>query len=385
MTQATDIPGTETLAAALRDGARAAQGRLVSLLLALAAVDAPSGDAAGLRHAEAQLAAELLDLGADLHRHPGPAGAQLEAHLGPRTGEPILILCHYDTVWPAGTASARPPRLDAGRVHGAGTYDMRGGIVAALGALRLLGDRLRRPVRMLLTPDEETGSASSQERIVALGRAAAAVLVPEPPLPGGGLKTARKGWATYRLDAVGRPAHAGIEPERGVSAIDELVDALGRVRGLADDDAGTRINVGTIEGGTLPNVVAARAGAVLDVRATRLGEQERVDAALAELAPVRHGAELVVTRLHRRPPMERTPQIAAAAARARELAVLLGQELGEGAVGGTSDANFLAPLGVPVIDGLGPDGQGAHALDEQVIVASLVERTALIALLIAAL
>jgi glutamate carboxypeptidase len=253
--------------------------------------------------------------------------------------------------------------------------------------VRLLGDRLQRPVQLLFTPDEETGSASSQERIIALGRDAAAVLVPEPPLPGGALKTARKGWATYRLDAVGRPAHAGIEPELGVSAIDELVDALGRVRALADGngDPATRINIGTIQGGSLPNVVAARASAVIDVRATLPAEQERVDVALTELAPLRRGAELVVTRLHRRPPMERTPAIAASATRARELAALLGQELGEGAVGGTSDANFLAPLGVPVIDGLGPDGQGAHALDEQVIVSSLVERTALIALLIAAL
>jgi glutamate carboxypeptidase len=385
MTEAAGVLGAAALAARLRDGARAARGELVSLLLDLAAVDAPSGDAVGLQRAEAQLAAELLDLGADLQRHPGPAGVQLEAHLGPGTGEPVLILCHYDTVWPAGTASARRPRLEGGRVHGAGTYDMRGGIVAALGAVRLLGDRLRRPVQMLFTPDEETGSASSRERIIALGRDAAVVLVPEPPLPGGALKTARKGWAAYRLDAVGRPAHAGIEPERGVSAIDELVDALRRVRELADHDSGTRINVGTIEGGTLPNVVAARAAAVLDVRATRLAEQERVDAALVELGPGRAGAELVVTRLHHRPPMERTPQIAASAARARELAALLGLDLGEGAVGGTSDANFLAPLGVHVIDGLGPDGQGAHALDEQVIVASLVERAALIALLIAAL
>lgn len=379
-------PDAAVLARDLRLGAAAARDELVSLLLALARVDAPSGgEPDALRHAEAQLVAELLDLGAAVTRHATAAGAVIEATLGPAAGEPVLVLCHYDTVWPAGTAAARPPRERDGRVHGPGTYDMRGGLVAALGAARLLGPRLRRPLRFLFTPDEETGSAASRELIVRLGRTAAAVLVTEPPLPGGALKTARKGWATYRLETAGRSAHAGIEPERGVSAIEELVDALVAVRALADPASGTTVNVGVIEGGRLPNVVADRAAATLDVRARTAAEQERVDGALAALAPVRAGASVTVTQIHGRPPMERTPQIAAAAARARELAVLLDVTLGEGPVGGTSDANFLAPLGVPVLDGLGPDGQGAHAEDEQVSVDSLVQRTALIALLVAAL
>lgn len=379
-------PDAAVLAHELRASAGAARDELVALLLALARVDAPSGgEPDALRQAEAQLVAELLDVGAEVTRHATDAGAVLEASLGPATGEPVLVLCHYDTVWPAGTAAARPPRERDGRVHGPGTYDMRGGIVAALGAVRLLGPRLRRPLRFLITPDEETGSAASRELIVRHGQDAAAVLVTEPPLPGGALKTARKGWATYRLETSGRSAHAGIEPERGVSAIEELVDALVAVRALADPAAGTTVNVGVVEGGRLPNVVPDHAAATLDVRAVTASEQERVDGALTALAPVRAGASIMVTQLHGRPPMERTPQIAAAAARARELAVLLDVTLGEGSVGGTSDANFLAPLGVPVLDGLGPDGQGAHAVDEQVSIDSLVERTALIALLIAAL
>jgi glutamate carboxypeptidase len=378
-------PENRTLARDMRERAAQARENLVGLLLHLAAVDAPSGDAEALRRPETQLAAELLDLGADLQRHPGPAGAQLEGRLGPRTGAPVVVLCHYDTVWPAGTAAARPPRATPTHVYGPGTYDMRGGIVAALGAVRLLGQDLDRPLRMLFTPDEETGSATSHERIVNVARGAAAVLVTEPPLPGGALKTARKGWSTYRIETSGRAAHAGIEPERGVSAIDELLDALLAIRALAAPEAGTTINVGTIEGGELPNVVAAGAAAEIDVRAARTAEQERVERALERLGATRDGARIVVTKRHGRPPIQRTPQIAGAAARARELASLLGLHLREGAVGGTSDANFLAPLEIPVIDGLGPDGQGAHALDEQVITDSLVERTALIALLIAAL
>ncbi|MCD6727523.1 MAG: M20 family metallopeptidase [Solirubrobacteraceae bacterium] len=375
----------ERLAPQLREGALRARADLVSLLLELSAIDAPSGGGDALGRFEERLAAELRELGAEVRRHPGPVGAQLEARLGPPAGEPILVLCHYDTVWPVGTAAERPAHVADGRVHGPGTYDMRGGIVAALGAARLLGEQLERPLRMLFTPDEETGSATSRELIVRLGRGAAAVLVTEPPLPGGALKTARKGWATYVVETLGRAAHAGIEPERGVSAIDELVDALLAIRALADPAAGTTINIGRIEGGELPNVVAPRALAIVDVRASRVEEQQRIDAALTGLTALREGATIAVAKRHGRPPMERTPQIAQAAVRAIALASLLGIELGEGAVGGTSDANLLAPLGIPVIDGLGPDGRGAHALDEQVIVDSLVERTALIALLIAAL
>lgn len=372
--------------------AEAMRGELVALTSALARVDSPSGGAlAELEHAEAQLAAELLDLGARIERHGTPAGAVLEAVVHPRgrdaahegdTAAEILVLCHYDTVWPTGTAAERPPRLTGDTLHGPGVYDMRGGIVAALGALRLLlaDDALRRPVRLLLTPDEETGSAASRAHIERAGRQAKAVLVTEPPLPGGALKTQRKGWATYRVEATGRAAHAGIEPEKGVSAIDELVDALTAIRALATPE--TTINVGVIEGGRLPNVVADRASATLDVRATTTSEQARVHEALANLSATRPGATVAAIRVHDRPPMERTPEIAAAAARAKALAAPLGIDLGEGSVGGTSDANFLAPLGVAVLDGLGPEGAGAHAVDERISIDSLVQRTALIARLV---
>jgi len=377
----------QALADELASGAREQRPRLVELVLSLAALDAPSGAGAeALAPAAEQLAHELASTpDGRLRRTPGPAGELLELELGDGEGPHVLVLGHYDTVWPAGTAARRPAREDGAAISGPGVFDMRGGIAAALTALRLLGaERLACRTVVLLTPDEETGSASSLARIDELGRGARCVLVLEPPLPGGRLKTARSGWAAYRLAAHGRAAHAGIEPERGVNAIDELCDALVAARALADPGRGTTINVGVIAGGALANIVAAEAHALVDLRARVAAEQQRVDRGLAALAPRRAGAELTLERLHVRPAMERTPAIAAAFEHARALAALLGLELGEGAVGGTSDANLLAHHGMAVLDGLGPDGGGAHAEDEHIVLDSLVARTALIALLLAA-
>ncbi len=377
----------QPLADELAHAAREQRPRLVELVLSLAALDAPSAAGAkALAPAAEQLARELgATPGGRLTRTAGPAGELLELELGPVDGPHLLVLGHYDTVWPAGTAARRPAREEDGVISGPGVFDMRGGIAAALTALRLLGaERLACRTVVLLTPDEETGSAGSLRQIDELGRDARCVLVLEPPLPGGRLKTARSGWAAYRLAAHGRSAHAGIEPERGVNAIDELCDALVAVRALADPARGTTINVGVIGGGTLANIVAAEAHALLDLRARVAAEQQRVDRALAALGPRRAGAELSLERLHTRPAMERTPAIAAAYEHAQTLAALLGLALGEGSVGGTSDANLLAHHGVALLDGLGPDGGGAHAEDEHIVVDSLVQRAALIALLLAA-
>ena len=377
----------QPLADELARAAREQRPRLVELVLSLAALDAPSAAGAeALAPAAEQLARELGATPAGrLTRTAGPQGELLELELGPGEGPRVLVLGHYDTVWPAGTAALRPAREEDGVISGPGVFDMRGGIAAALTALRLVGaERVACRTVVLLTPDEETGSVGSLRRIDELGRDARCVLVLEPPLPGGRLKTARSGWAAYRLAAHGRSAHAGIEPERGVNAIDELCDALVAVRALADPARGTTINVGVIGGGTLANMVAAEAHALLDLRVRVAAEQQRVDRALAALGPRRAGAELSLERLHVRPAMERTPAIAAAYDHARTVAALLGLALGEGSVGGTSDADLLAHHGVAVLDGLGPDGGGAHAEDEHIVVDSLVQRAALIALLLAA-
>lgn len=373
------------LAQELARRARERAPALVAAVLDMVAIDAPSAAGAqAMRAAADQLATQLSALGGRLSRLPGSQGDLLELRLGHGGDRPVLVLGHYDTVWPAGTAARRPGGERDGVITGPGCFDMRAGIVAAMGALGLLGeDRLAGPTIVLLTPDEETGGATSRERIVELGRLARCVLVLEPPLPGGALKTARSGWAAYRLKALGRAAHAGIEPWRGINAIDELCDALVAVRALAAPELGTTINAGVIAGGTLPNIVAPEAHAVLDVRTRSIGEQARVDRGLAALAPHRPGASLTAHRLHDRPAMERTPAIGTAFEHARGLARTLGIDLSEGSVGGTSDANLIAHLGLAVLDGLGPDGGGAHGEDEHVLVDSLITRTALIGLLLA--
>jgi glutamate carboxypeptidase len=378
------LTATADLAGSVLHAAEQARPELVQQLLRLTAVDAPSGDSAALEAAADVFQDELAPLGGELERLNRCGVPHLSLRLGPEGDKHVLVLCHYDTVWPAGTAAERPARLVEDVLSGPGVFDMRGGIVAALGALRLLGpDALPGPVQILLTGDEETGSASSRELILELAADASLVLVTEPPLPGGHLKTARRGRSAYILQVDGRAAHAGLDPERGVSAIDELLDALREVSALHDPERGTTVNIGTLLGGTRANVVAAEASAQFEIRATSEAEQRRTEEVLRALRARRDGATLKLVQRHSRPPMERTAAVAAAAERARELGRLLGGELSEGPAGGTSDANLIAPLGTPVLDGLGPDGDGAHALHEHVLVSSLVERTALIALLLA--
>lgn len=378
---------SDDLAADLRSLAAELADEALELLAELTALDAPSGDGEALRAPADLLAGRLAELDGDVVRHAASTGDHLEARFGAGGGAALLVLGHYDTVWPRGTVAAWPLRADGRVVYGPGVFDMRGGIAAALTALRLLR-RLRLPKRdvtVLLTADEETGSRTSADLVRALGREATAVLVPEPPLPGGALKTARKGVANYRLEVRGRAAHAGIEPERGVSAVHELADLVARVERIARPKAGTTVNVGRIGGGTRLNVVAETAWAEVEYRLTSEAEHTRIEAELSALTPMREGVSITVAPLGARPPLERTAPIAAAFERARELARPLGVELREGTTGGAGDANFLGPLGVAVLDGLGPDGGGAHALDERVHVHSLEERIALLALLIARL
>jgi glutamate carboxypeptidase len=375
------------LAERLRAQAAVERAQALHELAELSAVDAPTGDPEALQRPERLLTEYLAGIGGEVRRHPTALGTHLEARMGKGDAAPILVLGHYDTVWPHGTVARRPFQLENGLARGPGVLDMRGGLVVALGALRALGTlgALRRPVVVLFTADEESGSVTSEELITRLGEHVPAALVLEAPLPGGALKTARKGVVGYRLEVAGREAHAGHEPERGVSAVSELIDLVRDVEAFAHPEMGTTVNVGLIGGGTAPNVVAGRAFAEVDVRVATLEEYERIELAFASLRTARAGAELTVTRTHGRPPMERTPAIAAAAGRARELAALLGLELGEGETGGGSDGNLLAPLGVAVVDGVGPEGAGAHAPHEHIVVRSLEERIALVALLIALL
>jgi glutamate carboxypeptidase len=371
------------LAERITAACRARTGDAVELLSELAARDAPSGEPALLDGTARLLEGRLGALEARLNRIPTPVGTHIEARVGEGDRPAVLVLGHYDTVWGAGNAAARPFRVADGIATGPGVFDMRAGIAASLTALAVLRElgELRRPVAMLLTADEETGSVTSENDIVRIGRDVPYVLIPEPPVPGGGLKTRRKGVVTYALEIRGRASHAGLDPERGVSAISELAGFIGELEAAASPAAGTTVNVGVVSGGTRSNVVAAEARAEVDIRVATMPEYDRVIGFVEGLQSRRAGASVSAQRLHARPPMERTDSIAQAFGRATTIAGLAGLSLGEGSAGGASDGNFLAPLGRGVLDGLGPDGGGAHALDEHVVVESLEARVVLLALL----
>jgi glutamate carboxypeptidase len=328
-----------------------------------------------------ELFRQRIGVSAIRHRRPD-AGDHLEIRIGEGT-EPIVLLCHHDTVWPEGTLARLPFRIDGDRLTGPGSYDMKAGIVEA--AFALEHARPKRPVVVLSTSDEEIGSASSRTLIEETARHALAVLVLEPAASGGAIKTARKGIADFVLEVVGRAAHAGTEPEKGISAIEELAHQVLALKLLADPVSGTTINVGVVRGGTRPNVVAAQARADIDVRFTRTSEAERVVAAIHGLRPQLEGARLGISGGVDRPPMERSPGVVRLAQLAQSLAADLGFPLSETSVGGASDGNFTAAMGVPTLDGLGPDGGGAHADSEHLLVVSWLRRTQLLRLLIEAL
>jgi len=235
---------------------------------------------------------------------------------------------------------------------------------------------------VLLTSDEEVGSPSSRELILKEAASARAVLVLEPSLPGGALKTARKGVGRFTLKAAGRAAHAGIDPERGVNAIEEIAHQVLQLQRLSDSSRGTTVTVGIVQGGTRVNVVPAEAAVEIDVRVSNNEEAARITEAIRSLRSHLPGATLQIRGGINRPPMERTSDTARLFGLAREIAAELGFTLEEGSTGGASDGNFTSAMGIPTLDGLGPVGDGAHSLDEFVDVSSLPERAALIAGLI---
>jgi glutamate carboxypeptidase len=275
-----------------------------------------------------------------------------------------------------------PVRREDGRLYGPGSYDMKAGIAMTLLAARILIDTNRLPshrIAMIWTSDEEVGSDTSREILEAEARRSRAVFVLEPALAGGGVKTARKGVADFRIEATGISAHAGVEPDKGASAIHELAWQAVQLLALNDPSRGLTINVGCIAGGSRPNVVAAEATMDVDVRIPTAADVALVTTAITTLVPRDPRVRLRVTGGVNRPPMERTAGVAALYERAARIARQLGRELPEGATGGGSDGNFTAALGIPTLDGLGPDGAGAHALHEHVLVDSVPFRAALLA------
>jgi glutamate carboxypeptidase len=359
---------------------------MVDLLGRLVRIESPSDDRAGLDRFADQLEALFSDLGS-IERIEA-ANAERGRHLrltvdGTNAAAHAVALCHYDTVWSLGTLERIPFSVDAdGVARGPGCFDMKGGIVVlyfALQALRARGLRPRRRLEVLFTCDEEVGSPTSRSLIEQTARGAAMAYVLESPLPGGTLKTARKGTGDYFVRITGRAAHAGVEPQKGISATQELAHQIMALHALNNYASGTTVNVGVVRAGTRPNVVAAEAEAHVDVRVQTLAEAARIDAAIRGLAPHLPGASLDIDGGLNRPPMERSPAMAALFAQAQQIASSMGVDLQEGSTGGGSDGNFTAAIGVPTLDGLGPEGEGAHAAHEHVLTESFPRRAALVA------
>lgn len=369
------------------DAARARTEAFLALARELVALESPSDEPERVREAAERFAGGLEERGAavELVTAPG-SGPHLRARIPPagRSGAeaPLLVVGHLDTVHPVGTLERLPFEVDGDVVRGPGVYDMKGNWAAALVALDLLreaGDGPGRELLVLATGDEEVGSGTSRSLIEACARKAGACVVLEPSAPGGAVKTARKGVALYRIDVRGVPAHAGIEPEKGASAIHELARHIAGVVGLGDPERGTTVNVGTLEGGTATNVVAEEARAEVDVRFWTADEGRRVEEALLGLEAVDGRCAVEVEGGVNRPPLERTPESSALYARAREIAGALGFDLPEGESGGASDGNFIAGAGCPTVDGLGIQGGGAHSMDEHIRLDDVPRRIALYA------
>lgn len=298
-------------------------------------------------------------------------------------GPPVLVVGHFDTVWPAGTLAGMPFRVEGGLARGPGVFDMKGGLVQGLWAVRALRETGGRvpAVTFVLNADEEVGSLTSRELIEAEAARAAACLILEPAYRGA-LKTARKGVGMYEVEVTGKASHAGSEPFEGVSAIDEICRLTLDLHAQTSRESGTTVNVGVIEGGTAVNVVAARAKIGVDLRVATRADGERMNRLILDLRPHDQRAAVRVTGGINRPPLERTPRVVELYGHAARLAAELGLELGEASVGGGSDGNFCAAVNPSVIDGLGAVGDGAHALHEHLVVAEMPRRAALLARLL---
>ena len=348
----------------------------LSLLRELVEIESPTYSP-GVRDVAARMAEELEALGGSVRILDGDhVVAELDGH-----GEPLLLLGHTDTVWELGTLETMPFRVEDGVAFGPGVYDMKGALILMLEAIRAAQPG-RRALRVFLTADEEVGSRTAREPMAEASRGVAAAFVVEPPTAKGHLKTSRKGLGRFHVAITGKPAHAGTSLVEGASAVEELAHQILRLHALTDNDAGVTVNVGVVHGGTRENVVAAYADARLDVRVSQRSDLERLERILHSLEPVVAGTSIEVDGEWTRPPLERSEGGARLFARAREIGHGLGLDLKEASSGGGSDGNLVGALGVPVLDGLGAEGKGAHAHDEQIRLDALPVRTALLARLL---
>ncbi len=374
----------------LLDYAHQHAGDILETLRHIVEMESFSSDKPSLDSLGEYVKERLEGLGSQVRVERQPeAGNHLVAEWGEGESEgrgQTLILCHMDTVWPAGTLQEKPFRVEDGLVYGPGVLDMKAGIAInlhALEALNALGLVPQQRVKMVFNSDEEVGSTTSRELIENEARKSAHVFVLEPAAgSSGALKIGRKGVGMFTIKVTGRAAHAGNEPEKGISAVEELAHQIIRLHALTDLEVGTTVNVGVMNGGTVRNQIAPFAEALVDVRVVTMSEADRVTQEILGLRPSLPGATLEIKGGLNRSPMEKTEATARLRETARGLATPLGIELKEAHVGGGSDAQFASALGIPVLDGLGGVGEGPHADHEHVILSSLPERVGLLATLL---
>lgn len=372
--------------------AQAQQGAIVETIRQMVEVESPSDDRAAVNRHVDQLC-DMLSGEAKLTRKKGGTFGDhllVEFNLPGRkkTGQ-VLALGHTDTVYPLGILKTMPWRVADGRLWGPGVLDMKGGVaffIYAMRALRELDIPVASKVVLQLNSDEEVGSDSSRPLTEAMALKSKCVLVLEPGTGlTGKLKTARKGVGGYDVTVTGKAAHAGVDFENGANAINELARQIAVIAGFTDLSKGLTVNPGVIHGGTRTNVVPALACVEVDLRVARLRDAAFLEKKFRGLKPFDKRCSLTVTGGLNRPPMERTAAIGALFAKARGLAAEIGVALEESATGGGSDGNFSAALGIPTLDGLGTVGEGAHAVNESILIDRIADRTALLAKLVAAL
>jgi glutamate carboxypeptidase len=363
------------------------QPEMLQLLQRIIQIESPSDNKAAVDQLGKFLAQEFSREGGKVKVHPAAKyGDHLQVDFAGTSGlKPLMLLGHFDTVWPLGTLAKMPFRVEGGRIYGPGVLDMKMAIpmmIYALRALREAGVK-HRPVTILLDTDEEVGSASSRSIIESVARECEAVLVLEPGQGlQGMLKTSRKGVGDFIIKVKGRASHAGVDFEKGQSAIVELARQILEITKFVDPARGITVNPGVIQGGTRSNVVAAEAWTHVDIRLARMADKADLEARFGNLRPFNPECTVEVSGGLNRPPMERTEGTVRLLGIAQNLGKELGMELGESSTGGGSDGNFTSALGIPTLDGLGAVGEGAHAVHESILLEEIPRRTALLAGLI---
>ena len=361
------------------------QDAIIKSIREIVDIESPSHDAARSGEIADWVDLQARATGADItvERYSVPDGEHIVIRAFASDEKCSMFLGHTDTVHPIGTNRQNPTRIEDDRFYGCGIFDMKANIVLMLEALRYFavsGTRPTRPITIMLSCDEEVGSFTGRGLAEREAANAEHCMVFEPSA-NGRVKTGRKGTGMFTMSAHGVPAHAGLEPEKGANAIVELARQIEKINSIADPNAGTTVNVCTIKGGTTSNVIPEHAACEIDVRFGSMAEAERVDAAVRGLSAFDPRVTLEISGGINRPPMERTDAVVELFEKARDLAASFGYQLGETQVGGASDGNFVAALGVPVLDGLGIAGDGAHTLHEHILLSDIAKRATLVTLL----